>query len=91
MLTAKSQFDFVNWPQTDNISEEVWKKILDLRKFFTMRFESRYKHKQGKEEILRTFQAKRLFESIGSIGRAWLAHAAHAVNKRRLEDDTKAD
>ena len=51
-------------PQADNISEENWKKILTLRKFFNQRFEDKYKHSQGKEEILRAFQAKRLFESI---------------------------
>lgn len=51
-------------PQADNISEEDWKKILNLREFFTMRVEDSYKYKRGKEEIMRAFQAKRLFESI---------------------------
>lgn len=51
-------------PQADNIPEETWKNVLKLREFFENQLEEKYKHRSGKQEILRSFQAKRLYESI---------------------------
>lgn len=51
-------------PQADNIPEGTWKNVLKLREFFENQLEYKYKRRKGKQEILRAFQAKRLFEGI---------------------------
>ena len=51
-------------PQADKIREDTWKNILKLREYFDKQLGDKYKHRRGKSEIMRAFQAKRLYESV---------------------------
>jgi len=51
-------------PKPEHISGENWDMIYKLRKFFTSRFQNAYEKRLPKDEVLRTFEAKRIYEKI---------------------------